>query len=147
MFFPEAESLDERQSIEWVEKYLHPRGLRCPGCDATTGYAREFRVQKRGSVDYRCRRCQSAYNLYTSTIFSGSNLEPRTVLLLLRGMCRGATATVIAKELSLSRQCVQRWRKRIRDNAYALLSDAARSKKPAADGMFQSALRGPLKAR
>ena len=147
MIFPEAELLGERQSIEWVERYLHPRGLRCPGCDATTRYAREFRVQKRGSVDYRCRKCQSAYNLYTSTIFSGSNLEPRTVLLLLCGISRGATATVIAEELSLSRQCVQRWRKRIQDNAYALLSDAARSKKTAADETFQSVRRGPLKAR
>jgi len=147
MLFPEVEALDERQSIEWVERYLHPRGLRCPGCDATTRYAREFRVHKRGSVDYRCRRCQSAYNLYTSTIFSGSNLEPRRVLLLLRGICRGAPATVIAEELSLSRQCVQRWRKRIQENAYALLSDAVRSKKLAAEEIFRSARKGTLKAR
>lgn len=147
MISPKAESPDERQSMEWVERYLHPRGLRCPGCDATTKHAREFRARKRGGVDYRCRRCQSVYNLYTSTIFSGSNLEPRRVLLLLRGIYRGEPATVLAESLSLSRQCVQRWRKRIRDNAYAVLSDAVRSKRPEANEMFRGAWGARLKVR
>ena len=147
MVSPKSESPDVRQSIEWVERYLHPRGLRCPGCDATTKHARAFRAHKRGSIDYRCLRCQRAYNLYTSTIFAGSNLEPRRVLLLLRGICRGEPATALAESLSLSRQCVQRWRKRIRDNAYALLSDSVRSQRPEANAMFRSAWGARLKVR
>src|SRR4051794_28425231 len=140
MIFPIAELLDERQSIEWVEKYFHPKRLRCPGCGAKTKYARETRTRKRGLVDYRCQKCQSTYNLYTGTIFVGSNLEPRRVVLLLRGVCKGEPATVLAEELSLSRQCVHRWRQRIQQNAYALLSDAALAdRETETDEMFQNA--------
>lgn len=140
MIFPIADLLDERQSIKWVEKHFHPKRLRCPGCGATTRYAREFRTHKRGFVDYRCQRCQRTYNLYTGTIFAGSNLEPRRVVLLLRGVCKGEPATVLAEELELSRQCVHRWRKRIQQNAYALLSDAPlRDAETETDEMFQNA--------
>jgi transposase-like protein len=140
MIFPITELLDEQQSAEWVEKYFHPQRLRCPGCGAATQYAREFRTQKRGFVDYRCRKCQSTYNLYTGTIFAGSNLEPRRVVLLLRGVCKGEPAAVLADELSLSRQCVHRWRQRIQQNAYTLLSDAALADaETETDEMFQNA--------
>jgi transposase-like protein len=140
MIFPIAELLDERQSIEWVEKYFHPKRLRCPGCGAKTKYARESRTRKRGLIDYRCRKCQSTYNLYTGTIFAGSNLEPRRAVLLLRGVCKGEPSAVLAEELELSRQCVHRWRQRIQQNAYALLSDAALlDAETETDEMFQNA--------
>jgi transposase-like protein len=140
MIFPIAELLDEQQSIEWVEKYFHPKRLRCPGCDATTKSARESRTRKRGLVDYRCRKCQSTYNLYTGTVFAGSHLEPRLVVLLLRGVCKGEPSAVLAEELELSRQCVHRWRQRIQQNAYALLSEAPLSDaETETDEMFQNA--------
>jgi len=140
MIFPITELLDDQQNLEWVEKYFHPKGLRCPGCGATTQQAREFRTHKSGIVDYRCQKCQSTYNLYTETIFAGSNLEPRRVVLLLRGVCKGEPATVLAEELSLSRQCVHRWRKRIQANAYALLSQKALpDEETETDEMFQNA--------
>jgi transposase-like protein len=140
MIFPIAELLDERQSVEWVGKYFHPQRLRCPGGGATTKDARAFRTHRSGFVDYRCRKCQSAYNLYTGTISAGSNLEPRLVVLLLRGVCKGEPATALAEELSLSRQCVHRWRKRIQQNASALPSETALSDaETETDEMFQNA--------
>jgi transposase-like protein len=116
MIFPITDLLDDQESLGWVEKYFHPHGLRGPGCGATTQQAREFRTHKRGFGDYRCHNCQRTYNLYTGSIFAGSNLDPRRVVLLVRGVCKGEPATVLAEELSLSRQCVQRWRKRIQAN-------------------------------
>jgi transposase-like protein len=140
MIFPITELLDDQASRAWVEKYFHPKGLRCPGCGATPQQAREFRTHKRGVVDYRCQKCQSTYNLYTGTIFAGSNLEPRRVVLLVRGVCKGDPATVLAEELSLSRQCVHRWRKRIQANAYAMLSQRALPDTDTeTDEMFQNA--------
>jgi transposase-like protein len=148
MIFPIAELLDEEQSVAWVEKYFHPKRLRCPGCGATTKYARAFRTHRRGLVDYRCRECQSTDNLYTGTIFAGSNLEPRRVVLLLRGVCKGEPSAVLAEEVGLSRQCVHRWRQRIQQNAYALLSDAARpDSETETDEMFQNAGEKRRKAR
>jgi transposase-like protein len=140
MIFSITELLDGQESREWVEKYFHPKGLRCPGCGARTQQAREFRMPKRGVVDYRCQTCQRAYNLYTGTIFAGSKLEPRRVVLLVRGVCKGEPATVLAEELSLSRQCVHRWRKRIQANASAMLSQrAVPDEETETDEMFQNA--------
>lgn len=140
MIFPITDLLDAQESLVWVEKYFHPKGLRCPGCGATTQQAREFRTHKRGLVDYRCPKCQHTYNLYTGTLFAGSNLEPRRVVLLVRGVCKGDPATVLSEELSLSRQCVHRWRKRIQANAYEILSQRALpDAKTETDEMFQNA--------
>lgn len=140
MIFPITDLLDDQESAQWVEKYFHPKGLRCPGCGATTHLARVFRTHKRGFVDYRCRKCQSIYNLYTGTIFAGSNLEPRRVVLLLRGVCKGEPSTILSKELTLSRQCVHRWRKRIQQNAYEILSQSALPDLDTeTDEMFQNA--------
>jgi transposase-like protein len=148
MLVPIADLLDEQQSMEWVETYFHPQRLRCPGCGATTKYAREFRTRKRGFVDYRCQQCQRTYNLYTGTIFAGSNLEPRRAVLLLRGVCKGEPSATLAEELGLSRQCVHRWRKRIQQNAYTRLSDAALADlETETDEMFQNAGEKRRKAR
>ena len=140
MIFPITELLDEQESIEWVEKYFHPTGLSCPGCGSSPAQARRFRTHKRGSVDYRCQQCQSVYNLYSGTVFAGSNLEPRRVVLLLRGVCKGEPSTVLAEELSLSRQSVHRWRKRLQANAFAMLSQSrVRDQETETDEMFQNA--------
>ena len=148
MIFPITDLLDEQESIKWVEKYFHPTRLRCPDCAATTKQARQFRTRKRGLVDYRCLRCQQVYNLYTGTVFAGSNLEPRRVVLLLRGICKGDPSTVLAEELALSRRCVHRWRKRIQQNAHAILSQAAlRDTETETDEMFQNAGEKRRKAR
>jgi len=148
MIFPITDLLDEQESDQWVKKYFHPRGLRCPGCGATARYARQFRPLKRGLVDYRCQKCQRVYNLYTGTIFAGSQLEPRRVVLLLRGVCKGEPSTVLAEELELSRRCVHKWRKRIQQNAYALLSQSAlRDAETETAELFQNAGEKRRKAR
>ena len=140
MIFPITDLLDEQESIEWVEKYFHPSGLRCPGCGATTEQARVFRQRKRGLLDYRCGECQRVYNLYTGTIFAGSNLDARRVVLLLRGVCKGEPSTVLSEELALSRRCVHRWRHRIQAQAYAVLSqEALLDAEAETDEMFQNA--------
>jgi transposase-like protein len=140
MIFPITDLLDVQESIQWMTTYFHPNGLRCPGCNATTAQARLFRTRKRGLADYRCQLCQQVYNLYTGTIFSGSNLDPRRLVLLLRGICKGEPSTVLAQELSLSRPCVHRWRKRIQASAFVMLSQVALTDDDTeTDEMFQNA--------
>jgi transposase-like protein len=140
MIFPITELLDDHESMAWVEKHFHPKGLRCPRCGATREEAREFRQHKRGFVDYRCYHCHRTYNLYTGTLFAGSNLAPRRVVLLVRGICKGEPATVLAEELSLSRQSVHRWRKRLQANGYSMLGQQALpDRETETDEMFQNA--------
>jgi transposase-like protein len=140
MIFPITDLLDEHESMEWVKKHFHPHGLKCPGCGVSTTRARHFRTRKRGIVDYRCRDCQHVYNLYTGTIFAGSNLTTHRVVLLVRGICKGEPTTVLAEELGLSRRCVHRWRTRLQANAYAILTQTAvPDLETETDEMFQNA--------
>jgi transposase-like protein len=140
MIFPITELLDDEASLAWVEQHFHPKGLQCPGCEASRQEAREFRKHKRGLVDYRCHNCQRTYNLYTGTLFVGSNLTPRRVVLLIRGICKGDPTTVLAEELALSRQCIHRWRKRLQANGYQMLSQQALpDRETETDEMFQNA--------
>ena len=140
MIFPITELLDEQESMVWVERHFHPQALQCPKCGAAKHEAREFREHKSGVVDYRCHICQRTYNLYTGTMFAGSNLEPRRLVLLVRGVCKGDPATVLAEELTLSRQCVHRWRPRLQANGYTMLSaKALPDTETETDEMFQNA--------
>jgi len=140
MIFPITELIAAQESLAWVEKHFHPKGLQCPNCGASKQAAREFREHKRGVVDSRCHLCQRTYNLYTGTIFAGSNLDSRRVVLLVRGVGKGDAATVLAEELALSRQCVHRWRKRLQANGDTMLSSRALPDvETETDEMFQNA--------
>lgn len=140
MIFPLTELLDEQESMVWLERHFHPQGLQCPRCGAAKHEARKFREHKSGIVDYRCHPCHRTYNLYTGTMFAGSNLAPRRVVLLVRGVCKGDPATELAEELALSRQCVHRWRQRLHANGYTLLSTKALpDAETETDEMFQNA--------
>lgn len=140
MIFPITELLDEQESMVWLERHFHPKGLQCPRCGAAKHEARKFREHKSGIVDYRCYHCHRTYNLYTGTMFAGSNLAPRRVVLLVRGVCKGDPATELAEELALSRQCVHRWRQRLHANGYTMLSTKALpDAETETDEMFQNA--------
>lgn len=140
MIFPITELLDEQESMVWLERHFHPKGLQCPRCGAAKQEARKFREHKSGIVDYRCYHCHRTYNLYTGTMFAGSNLAPRRVVLLVRGVCKGDPATELAEERARSRQCVHRWRQRLHANGYTMLSTKALPEaETATDEMFQNA--------
>jgi hypothetical protein len=53
MIFPITELLDEQESMMWIERPCHPKGLQCPRCGAAKHEAREFREHKSGIVDDR----------------------------------------------------------------------------------------------
>lgn len=140
MIFPITDLLSDEASIAWIEKHFHPKGLRCPNCGTKKEKARIFRQRQRGTVDYRCLACETVFNLYHGTIFSGSNLRPRQVVLLLRGVCKGESSPVIAEELGLSRQSVHSWRKRLQANGYRMLEETPlRDRQTETDEMFQNA--------
>lgn len=106
MIFPITELLSDQARLAWIEKHFHPRGLRCPSCEAKKTHARTFRATKRGVVDYRCRHCEREYNLSRGTLFCGSNLQPRQAVLLVRGVGKGESAPTLAAALGRARQSV-----------------------------------------
>ena len=70
-------------------------------------------------VVYRCWVCQTAYNLYTGTVFQQRHLTPMQVVLLMRGICKGESSKMLAAELELDYQTVLELRHAIQANAEA----------------------------
>src|SRR5918996_1851702 len=111
--FPMAELLDDSICTLWLERHLHPGGLKCPGCGSTE--RRLFRPQQLFPA-YRCRACDGYYTLLTGTAFAKTRQRPATLVLLLRGIAKGEPTARLARELGLSRKQLHTLRQRIQAN-------------------------------
>jgi transposase-like protein len=118
MEFPIIELLDYENSVEWLLKHFHPKGLQCPKCKKAVEQSRKFRrTQTSELVVHRCNHCSTVYNLYTGTVFEGSQWTPMQVVLLMRGICKGETTRELAAELELSYKTVLTMRHKVQANA------------------------------
>jgi transposase-like protein len=89
---------------------------------------------------YRCRHCDTIYNLYTGTVFQGSQWTPMQVVLLLRGICKGESSKTLAAELELNYKTVLTMRHRVQANAELEQPNTALPDRHSeTDEMFQNA--------
>jgi len=111
--FPIDDLLDPPACKQWLERHLHPEGLRCPFCQAT-----QRRVARRASQfeGYRCQQCDGYYTLLSETIFAKTRLSPAKLVLLLRGIAKGESTARMARELQTSRKQVHVLRQRVQRN-------------------------------
>ena len=124
MEFPITNLLSPEQSEQWLLKYFHPAGLKCPWCQSPVTRANVFRVTRKSELKvYRCKDCQSIYNLYTGTVFQQRQLRPQQAILLLRGVLKGEACDVLAAELELNYVTVLQLRRKLQDNAKLLQSE------------------------
>jgi hypothetical protein len=141
MDFPIIDLLDDELSSQWLLKYFHPDGLKCPHCGQGLDQAREFRHTQTSQLTvYRCTLCQGIYNLYSRTVFEGRYFRPAQAVLLLRGVVKGDPSAEIAREIGVSRPTVLAVRRDIQANAerhqpQTPLSDSETE----TDEMFQNA--------
>ena len=141
MDFPIIDLLDDELSSQWLLKYFHPDGLKCPHCGQGLDQAREFRQTQTSQLTvYRCTLCQGIYNLYSRTVFEGRYFRPTQAVLLLRGVVKGDPSAEIAREIGVSRPTVLAVRREIQANAerhqpQTPLSDT----RTETDEMFQNA--------
>jgi transposase-like protein len=141
MDFPITDLMSEKASTEWILEYFHPNGLRCPHCGAAWAEASEFRRTKRSELTvYRCRRCRGIYNLYSGTVFEARQLRPAQVVLLVRGVLKGESAAILARELAMSRTTVTELRHLLQANAVHLQTELPLNDNVVeADELFQNA--------
>ena len=141
MDFPIVSLLDEERAQAWVLKHFHPQGLCCPECQASVEEARHFRrTQTSGLQVYRCKGCESVYNLYSGTVFAGTQFRPSQVVLLLRGICQGVSSAQLARELDITRQTVLSLRRKLQASAAKMQpQDALPDAETETDEMFQNA--------
>src|SRR5918999_5708679 len=111
--FPITDLLDDDSCTLWLERHLHPAGLKCPHCGSRD--RRLFRAQGH-FLAYRCRGCEGYYPLLTGTVFAKTRQPPATLVLLLRGIAKGEPTARLARELKLSRKQLHTLRQRIQTN-------------------------------
>jgi transposase-like protein len=122
--FPIADLLDDDSCTLWLERHLHPEGLKCPHCGSPD--RRLFRAQGHFPA-YRCRGCDGDYTLLTGTVFAKTRQPPATLVLVLRGIAKGEPTARLARELRLSRKQLQTLRQRIQANMNETAPTAAMS--------------------
>lgn len=108
--FPITELLDDSLCPIWLERHLHPHGMKCPHCARTERRLCREHGYFRAS---RCRTCDGYYPLLTGTVFAKTRQRPATFVLLLRGSAKGDPTARLAREPGLSRKQRHTLRQRI----------------------------------
>jgi transposase-like protein len=141
MEFPITDILSPTESAQWILHHFHPQGLMCPSCGDPVEKAYVFRTTKKSQLTvYRCRECNTAYNLYTHTIFQQRHLTPPQVVLFLRGILKGEASITLAAELKVSPQTVLDLRRDLQDSARFLQPNTPLADEHTeTDEMFQNA--------
>jgi transposase-like protein len=141
MDFPIIDLLDTQRSLDWLEQHFHRQGMCCPQCGASRDEGRLFRINRGSGLPvYRCRHCDRVYNVYSQTLFAGSQLSAPQVVLLLQGILQGKTSRQLARELDLTEVTVLLWRHRVQAQAEQLQPETALSDlNTESDEMFQNA--------
>ncbi len=140
--FPIVELMSSQSSYEWLVDYFHPHGMVCPRCGAILENARTFRVTKSSQVpDYRCRKCDKTYNVYSGTVFEVRRLTAEQVILLVRGVVKAEQAQILANEIGVCRQTVQAIRQQMQVNAQRIQPDypLEQDEQTETDEMYQNA--------
>lgn len=124
MDFPILDITDDPRAEQWLEKHFHPNGLQCPACGTGVQHARPFGRTRRSHVtQHRCRHCETAYTVYSGTLFANKHLRPTQVILLLRGICKGESTACLARELQLAYDTLHHLRQQIQSQAIRLQPD------------------------
>lgn len=126
MDFPLSGLMDEQACYDKLVTLLHSKGLCCPRC----GSAEAFRVHDRARapvLQLRCDPkaarggCGRVFNAFTGTVLDGTDKRPSTIMLLLRGFAQGVPTAKLARELTLGRQALHRFRQRVQQQALLAL--------------------------
>lgn len=141
MEFPITNLLSGEQSEQWLMEHFHPEGLKCPYCQSPVAGASVFRITRKSELKvYRCKDCQSIYNLYTGTVFQQRQIRPQQAVLLIRGVLKGEPSDLLARELELNYGTVLQLRRKLQDNAKLLQSkDPLPDFEAESDELFQNA--------
>src|SRR5215207_5544793 len=114
--FPIDELLDEDGCARWLEKHLHPDGLKCPRC----GQIEKRIAQRHGYwIAYRCKSCDRYYSLLTQTVFEKTRQPPSKIVMILRGIAKGEATARLSRELGIGRPRLHKIRKQVQQHLSA----------------------------
>ena len=141
MDFPIVDLMHRAACEDWIERYFHPEGMKCPHCGAGREQGRWFRRTKRSDLAvYRCQVCRGIYNLYSGTVFEGRYFTPEQTVLFIREVVQGKPTAKLARELGISRTTATEIRQKLQANAVqAQLQTPLDDLEVETDEMFQNA--------
>ena len=87
--FPITDLLDQNQCFRFLLQTLHPDGLRCPRGHPLPDDQAPHDRKRAPLVTYRSRRCGAVFNLFVGTLWSGTQYDCATVVMVLRGFAQG----------------------------------------------------------
>ena len=136
--FPLDGLMAQEACLAWLEKYLHPQGLKCPKCGSA-----ERRVDKQGGhfPAYRCKACDRYHTLLSGTVLAKTRQTPSTLVMILRGISKGETTARLSRELGISRKQMTVIRQRLQANVERSLPDGPMADNAVfeADELYQNA--------
>lgn len=140
MRFPITDLLKEEECYSFLLNTLHPEGLKCPNGHSLPQGQVPHDVRRFPIVDYRCRTCGSVYNLFTNTVWSGTQYKCATIVLVMRGIAQGVPTMQLSDELELDYGALLERRHRIQSLALENRPDEALpDQETESDEMFQNA--------
>lgn len=99
--FPITDLLDQDECYRFLLETLHPNGLHCPSGHALPKDQAPHDRKRAPLLKYRCRHCGKVFNVFTGTVWSGTQYDCATVVLVMRGFAQGTPTLHLAQELSL----------------------------------------------
>lgn len=135
--FPIDELLNEDECVKWLQRRLHPHGLKCPRCGSS-----ERRLAQRNGpwTAYRCKTCDRYHTILTGTVFEKTRQTPSKVVLILRGIAKGEPTARLARELGIRRSRMHEIRKQVQTNLHKTLSSEPMTDEVLeADELYQNA--------
>ena len=136
--FPLDALMDQAACLAWLEKHLHPQGLKCPRCGAI-----QRRVARQGGhfPAFRCKACDRYHTILTDTAFQKTRQAPSTLVLMIRGLTKGESTSRLSRELSITRKQMSTIRQRLQANLFACLPENVMQGEAAfeADELYQNA--------
>ena len=140
MRFPITDLLDEQECYDFLLNTLHPDGLKCPEGHPLPQDQAPHDVSRSPLVAYKCRTCGRVYNLFTGTVWSGTQYDCMAVVLVMRGIAQGVPTKQLADELGRDYGTLLERRHRIQRLALENKpNEPLPDKHTEADEMFQNA--------
>ena len=100
--------LDESTCRSWILSRLHPKGPICPGCEHLLHEKYQDRFWQNERI--KCPLCGKWFTALTDTIFQGTHMGFREILLLAVFLGLNLPAKYIAGILDIDGETVRLWR-------------------------------------
>ena len=103
IIFPLTDVLTPDACYHWFEMILWPDGRVYPRCGARDRLVIQT-TYRAPLLDYQCQHCGRVFNLFSGTVFSGTNHPVTELYAIVRGVAQGVSTLQLTKELGCSYQ-------------------------------------------